>query len=179
MGNAQIEAVLAPYYQRVTLRRGNGLSRSMNQTLRSYPRILEIIQRSAESLIRAEMTLGYSGVKVRPIHLYWDLVKAHDDWGVDVPVIEKPNASQVIATVVELREGEMEGIDPADHYAFAGTVKFLRRPTLPYNQFAAAMTIAKRIRLFTGHGRIGLDLGVLSLIKAAVLADQNAHPAAS
>jgi hypothetical protein len=76
--------------------------------------------------------------------------------------------SEVIATIEMLGEEGMAGLDPADHHAFAGTVDFRRRVSLPYNQFAAAITVGRRIGLFCGHGRVGFTNGVRQQIQACV-----------
>lgn len=55
--------------------------------------------------------------------------------------------------------------DRLDHPAFGATVAFRREARLPYHRFAAAMTIARRIGLLAGHGRIGLDSGVRQALR--------------
>jgi hypothetical protein len=169
MGTAKqgLETILEPFMARVKVRAGNGLSRSMNQTLRSYPIIPQVIRQSALWLVRAEQTFQFSGVYVRTMHLYWDLVNEHDQFGVDVPVITKLQPLEVIETISQLPEEEM-AIDPADHHAFSGTVDFKRKATLPYNQFLAAMTIARRIGLLGGHGRLGLTPQVRNAVSQAL-----------
>ncbi len=149
--------ILESYLRRVTVRVGNGLTRSMNLQLRSYPAIPEIIRRTVAWLVRAEQTFQFSGVAIRTMHLYWDLVKAHDDWGIDVPVIRRPNSMEVLIAIDELEEGELEDTTVWDHPAFGGPVSFERKPLLPYHQFVAAMAIGRRIGLFGGFGKIVLD----------------------
>lgn len=132
-----LDQVLAAYMQRVVARAGNGLTRSMNHQLRSYPAIPEIIRRTAAWLTRVEQTFQFTGVGIRTMHLYWDLVKEHDDWGADVPEINP----------------------------LAGTITFKRQAKLPYNQFVAAMAIGRRIGLFGGHGQVVLQAEVRKALK--------------
>jgi hypothetical protein len=89
LGDGALAIVLEPYMARIGKRRGNGLSRNMNRTLECYPNIGQVIRRSFDWLVHAEVTFLFSGVYIRTYHLYWDLVHAHADWGTDVPVIRK------------------------------------------------------------------------------------------
>jgi len=160
MSEMILDQVLDSYLQRVTVKAGNGLTRSMNLQLRSYPAIPEIIRRTVAWLLRAEQTFQFSGVAIRTMHLYWDLVKAHDDWGIDVPVMRRPNSVEVLIAIDELKEGDLENTTVWDHPAFAGPVAFERKALLPYHQFMAAMAIGRRIGLFGGYGKVVLDPSV-------------------
>lgn len=157
MNEMILDQVLDSYLQRVTVKAGNGLTRSMNHQLRSYPAIPEIIRRTVAWLLRAEQTFQFSGVAIRTMHLYWDVVKAHDDWGIEVPVMRRPNSMEILIAMEEMEEGELAETTVWDHPAFAGPVEFERKALLPYHQFVAAMAIGRRIGLLAGHGKIVLD----------------------
>lgn len=157
-----LEKILEPFMSRLTVRSGNGLTRCMNQSLRSYPRIPAIIRRTALSLARVEQTFGFSGVGVRTSHLYWNLVQEYEDYGIDVPVIKKLYPQTLSAAV---DQSDDDGVETADHHTAFGTVEFVRERKLPYHEYAAAMAIARRIGLFGGHGRLALDPEIRKRVK--------------
>lgn len=167
MLDLELETLLEPFLSRLVVRPGNGLTRSMNQSLRSYGRIPAIIRRAVDCLARTEQTFHFSGVGVRTRHLYWNLVQEHDDYGTDVPVIERLPPQKVREIADQLGDEVVEGIQLPDHPAFAGTVAFVRERRLPWHEFAAAMTIARRIGLLSGHGMITLDGKVRKALKRA------------
>lgn len=161
----QLETLLEAFMCRLDVRPGNGLTRSMNQSLRSYPRIPEIIRRTVKCLARTEQTFQFSGTAVRTWHLYWHLVQEHDDYGTDVPVIRKLSPQCVRDIADHLGEAGVEQMDLPDHPSFAGTVQFVRQRKLSWNEFAAAMAIARRIGLVGGHGVLVLDSDIRKALK--------------
>lgn len=169
-------AILEPYLQRMTVRAGNGLTKNMNQTLRSYPHLSEIVRRTVLMLVQSEMTLAWSGVSVRTMNAYRELVATHDDWGYDVPVLEKLDPLLVAERLGAVAEALEDGEDvpaPADDPTLGCILRFRRVATLPYQEFTAAVTIARRIGLLVGHGKVSLEQKLRQRLKQAI---QSANP---
>lgn len=131
-----LEKVLAVYLDRVNVRPGNGLTRAMNKSLRTYPMIPEIITRVVQLLVSTE-NLTEAPVRLRTVQAYRLLLEIHDDLVREVPVRGNP--------VVFRREADR------------------RRFSLPAFHFA--MAIARRIGLVGGHGRFGLTDQLRRLMK--------------
>ncbi|HYF93425.1 MAG TPA: hypothetical protein VD969_14525 [Symbiobacteriaceae bacterium] len=53
-----VNQLLSPYLSRVQVRAGNGLTKSMNASLRSYPEIPRIIRRTVTLLVSVEILFG-------------------------------------------------------------------------------------------------------------------------
>ncbi|MGE5531968.1 MAG: hypothetical protein ACM3VW_07635 [Bacteroidota bacterium] len=137
-----VELILDKRMSRVIVRPGNGLTRSMNLTLRSYSEVPQIIRRTVACMADLEQAFGLNGtVRLQPKELYRLLSKLHADWTLDVP---------------ELLPLKPTGARP---------VAFVTKPRLPLHQFTAAWTIARRIKLISGHGVIGLHQDVLTELR--------------
>jgi hypothetical protein len=166
-------AILEPYLQRMSVRVGNGLSRNMNQALRSYPLLPEIVRRTALMLIQSEMTLAWSGVHVRTQSAYAEVVSMYDDWGCDVPVMDKQDpvlVGECLGAVFAAIDAGEDVTAPEDDPMLAGTLRFRRIAILPYQQFQVAMTVARRIGLLAGPRTIGLESTVRQRLKRVVQA---------
>lgn len=166
--NEAVTQILKDYMPRVQVRRGNGLSRNMNQTLRSYEQIPLIIVRTVEMLADTEALFGFTGaVRIHTMDLYRNLLDAHDDWVREIPrvrndaftVVRYPSRSSVQAN-------ENEG--HPTHDRLVGSLAFERKPLLPFHQFTAAWTIGRRIGLIEGRGEIGLHRSVLAKLRGSV-----------
>ena len=129
---AALDHLLNQYMHRAQVRAGNGLTKSMNTSLRSYPQLPLIISRSVECLAALEYFFGLEGtVSVNCHDLYHILIHTHEDWHHEVPALQTAGNGY-------------------------GSVTFVRQPRLPRHQFTAAWAIARRIRLLTGHGALRL-----------------------
>lgn len=158
-----VTRALARYMPRTTVKAGNGLSRSMNQTLRSYCQIPQIIVRTVRLLSGMEALFDFSGsVRLHTQDVYQMLMDIHDDWVVETPRLGSRSEHQVFAD--RLMEGIETGQMPPEPKG-RGTVRFVRNPLLPYHQFAAAWTIARRIGIIEGRGEIGLSRPLLAELK--------------
>jgi len=138
MDDGRWDDLLAPFLRRVVVRPGNGLSRDMNRCIRSYPRLPEIIRRTAVWLLEAEEVFGFDGVFIRTSLLRRDVPLAHADWCRDMAVVGP------------------------------GSISFEERTTVTNQEFYAAMTIARRIGLLQGHGRLGLGSRVRQQAKGRI-----------
>ncbi|HWI53901.1 MAG TPA: hypothetical protein VNT01_17315 [Symbiobacteriaceae bacterium] len=158
-----VEKALERYMPRVTVKAGNGLSKAMNQTLRSYDQIPRIILRTVCYLAGMEALFDYSGaVRVHNHDIYHTLMDMHDDWVEEQPRLGQRTMHQVYADRL------LEAIDTGDMPAEPkgrGTVEFVRSPLLPFHQFTAAWTIARRIGVIEGRGEIGLSQRMLNDLK--------------
>jgi hypothetical protein len=168
-----VSAALERYMPRVTVKAGNGLSRAMNQTLRSYDQVPTIIVRTVRYFARLEALFDFSGaVRIHTQDLYNSLMDLHDDWIQESPRLGRRSEHQVFAD--RLLEGIETGHMPPDPEG-KGTVHFVRVPLLPYHQFHAAWTIARRLGVIEGRGEIGLSKAILSDLRAKTsTADQAA-----
>lgn len=137
MGQDELLAALDPYLCQVQIRRGGVLSRGMNQSLRSYPMIPEIIQRTAALIIRMEQLFGFTGeVRMSRVELFGHLLETEHDWVHEVPAM-----------------------------AAGGFVRVPDRRYFSLPAFQAAMTIGYRVGLFTGRGKAGLSPKVLERLR--------------
>lgn len=158
-----VEQILGRYMVRVQVKAGNGLSRCMNQSLRSYEQIPVIITRTVSLLAGTESLFGFSGaVRMHTMDLYRTLMDLHDDWVEEVPRLGRRSEHQIFAD--RLLEAIETGHMPPDPEG-KGTVSFARVPLLPYHQFTAAWTIARRIGVIEGRGEIGLTKTALAELK--------------
>lgn len=148
MEHAGARAVLEPYLRKV--RPGSWLTRGMNQGLRTYPMIPDILLRAAMLLVRMEQIFGLTGgVRVRRVDLYQMLIDTEDELILEVPHIQGAASECGQALVRFVRTPDR------------------RRLSLP--AFIAAMTIGKRLGLLQGHGKIGLSAVVLRQIRSSVV----------
>lgn len=158
-----VEQVLKRHMPRVQVKSGNGLSRSMNQTLRSYEQVPLIITRTVGYLATLESLFDFSGaVRLHTMDFYKTLMDMHDDWVEEVPRLGRRSEHQVFAD--RLLEAIETGTMPPKPEG-TGTVEFCRIPQLPYHQFTAAWTIARRIGVIDGRGEIGLSRTALAELK--------------
>lgn len=158
-----IEQVLGRYMVRVQVKAGSGLSKSMNQSLRSYQEIPTIITRTVLLLAGTEALFGFSGsVRMHTQDIYQTLMDLHDDWVVEVPRLGRRSECQVFAD--RLMEAIETGTIPPQPDG-TGTVEFRRIPQLPFHQFSAAWTIARRIGVIVGRGELGLSRVVLAELR--------------
>lgn len=169
-----VQQILGRYMVRVSVKAGNGLSRCMNQTLRSYEQIPVIITRTVMLLAGTESLFGFSGaVRMHTQDIYHTLMDIHDDWVEEVPRMGWRTEHQVfVDTLMEA----IETGEPKPMPKERGTVEFVRRPLLPLHQFSAAWTIARRIGVIEGRGEIGLGKAVLAELKR-LQAEAEAAPA--
>lgn len=143
-----LDQLLDRYVSKIQVRPGNGLTRSMNTSLRSYPEIPRIIARTVDCLATLEYLFGLDGtVSVKCSDLYRILINAHEDWFLEMP--------QVIQA--------------------ANTVTFTRKPRFPRHQFAAAWAIARQIHLLTGHGALRLHIEALNEFRQLIQAPDTQH----
>lgn len=157
-----VSQVVGRYMQRVQVRPGNGLSKNMNQTIRSYDQLPNIITRTASILARTEALFGFTGdVRIAGFDLYKHMLEVHDEWVREVPF---------------LRVRCTTGSETAASGEHAGIVQFMRKPVLPYHQFTAAWAIARRIGMIQGRGEIGLHRDVLSELKRVVAVPSLTRP---
>lgn len=158
-----VQQILGRYMVRVAVKPGNGLSKAMNQTLRSYEQIPIIIIRTVLLLAGTESLFGFTGaVRMHTQDIYRTLMDIHDDWVKEVPRMGWRSKHEVfVDTLMEAIEtGEPQSM-PKER----GTVEFVREPLLPLHQFSAAWTIARRIGVIEGRGEIGLSRTVLAELK--------------
>jgi hypothetical protein len=135
-----LELLLTPYMPRLQVRPGNGLTRSMNTTLRSYSELPLIIRRTVECLASLEYLFGFPGTAaVHYADLYQILINTYDDWVLEVPHLPSPTAP--------------------------GPIIFVRKPRVSINRFTAAWTIARRINLLTGRGKVRLHSNALNKLR--------------
>jgi hypothetical protein len=166
-----VAQILGAYMGRIQVKPGNGLSRNMNQSIRSYPRLPEIIRHTTLMLIESEMTLAWSGVQVSTRRAYVELVLSKDAWGCDVPVMDKPDpvlVGECLGAVFAAADAGEDVTAPEDDPTLAGTLHFRRIATLPYQQFQAAMTIARRIGLLAGPRSVSLEAAVRRRLKRVI-----------
>lgn len=131
-----VSVVLERRMPRVQVKASNGLSRNMNQCIRSYPELPEIIRRTVGFLASTEILFNFTGaVRVDGMDIYRALMELHDDWVKEIP------------------------------YMRGSELKFQRRFLLPYHQFSAAWTIGRRIGLIQGRGEIGLSRSALTELR--------------
>lgn len=134
-------AILAPYFNRIELR--HGLTRNMNQSLRSYPVMVEMVRKAVTLLVQTEELYGLTGdVRMTRHQLYKHLLAACDDLVNEVPVTDR----------------------------MTGVVTFERQPKFTYSVFNQAMSIAKHVGLIAGHGRCGLHPDLLKRLRQMALA---------
>lgn len=146
-----LNQLLPPYLSRVQVRPGNGLSRSMNGTLRSQAEIPVIIKRTVECLASLEYLLGFSGsFGIHYRSLYHVLINTYDDWFLEIPHFPSSPG--------------------------AGPLTFVRKPRVPIHRFLAAWTIARRINLVSGRGQIRLHSDVLARLRQLVPTTQTNPP---
>lgn len=138
MDKATLEQLLARHLDRVQVRPGNGLTRSMNHSLRTYPMIPDIIIRVAKLLVQTEQLMG-APVQMKRVEAFGHLLAVEADWGRDVPLA-----------------GGQIGFERVPNKA---------KVSLP--AFHCAMTIARRIGLIAGHGRFGLAQDIRNLLRTA------------
>lgn len=158
-----VQAILGRYMGRVQVKAGNGLSKCMNQNLRSYEQIPLIITRTVTLLAGTESLFGFSGaVRLYTLDLYRTLMDLHDDWVEEVPQLGRRSEQQAfVDTLLEAIEaGEPRSVPKA-----RGTVDFVRRPLLPFHQFTAAWTIGRRIGVLEGRGELGLTRTTLAELR--------------
>lgn len=158
-----VEKALRRYLPRVQVRAGNGLSANMNKTLRSYESIPVIITRTVLLLAGLEALFDFCGsVRLDTMDIYKNLMDIHDDWVEEVPRLRRRNEHQVFADrLMEAIETGTMRPSPEG----TGTVEFCRIPQLPFHQFTAAWTIARRIGVIEGRGEFGLSRTVLAELK--------------
>lgn len=158
-----VEQILGRYMTRVQVKPGNGLSKCMNQNLRSYEQIPVIITRTVALLAGTESLFGFSGVvRMDTQDLYNTLMDMHDDWVEEVPRLGQLSEHQIFASRL------MEGIETGEVPPLSGekgTVAFRRVPKLPLHQFSAAWSIARRLGVIAGRGELGLGQTVLAELK--------------
>lgn len=76
-----VTQALCRFMPRVQVKAGNGLSRAMNQTLRSYDQVPVIIVRTVSLLAGMEALFDFSGaVHLHTQDIYHTLMDLHDDW---------------------------------------------------------------------------------------------------
>lgn len=169
-----VAVALERYMPRVTVKAGNGLTKAMNQTLRSYDQVPQIILRTVRYLAGMEALFDFSGaVRIHNHDIYHNLMDLHDDWVEETPRLGQRSVHQLFAD--RLMESIDTGHMPAESRG-KGTVEFVRTPLLPYHQFTAAWTIARRIGVIEGRGEIGLSKRLLNDLKQIT---QTASQAAS
>jgi hypothetical protein len=157
---------------RVQVKSGNGLTKNMNQTLRSYDQIPVIITRTVGYLATMESLFDFSGaVRIDTMDLYKNLMDIHDDWVEEFPRLGRRSEHQVFAD--RLMEAIETGAMPPQPEG-TGTVEFSRVPQLPFHQFTAAWTIARRIGVIEGRGEIGLSRTALEALKRLTAASETA-----
>lgn len=148
---------------RVTVKAGNGLSKAMNQTLRSYDEIPRIIVRTVRLLAGMEALFDFSGAaRMHTRDIYDTLMDMHDDWIKLHPRLGRRSAHEIFA------ERLMEAIETGSvspDSGEKGTVDFVRYPLLPLHQFSAAWTIGRRIGVIEGRGEIGLSRSLLAELR--------------
>ena len=169
-----VEQVLGRYMPRVQVKPGNGLSKNMNSSLRSYDQIPTIITRTVSHLASLESLFDFSGaIRLDTINIYKNLMDLHDDWVKEVPRMGWRTKHELVvdAIMAATADGELSPLPKA-----RGIVDFYREPLLPFHQFTAAWTITRRIGVIEGRGEIGLSRSVLAELKR--LAGM-AEPAAS
>lgn len=161
-----IEDALAPYLKRVQARPGrNGLSRSMNQVLRSHPETVQIIRRAVTRLIQMELLADLSGeVRFSRQGLYETLVQSEDDWVKLTAKVERLDAlvdpTPALNHFIETGEIVSAPIGPDDT-----TVVFASDPCYQLRVFSDAMGIAKKVRLIDGYGKVGLHPAFLARLR--------------
>lgn len=170
-----VEQVLRRYMPRVQVKSGNGLSRNMNQSLRSYDQIPVIITRTVLLLAGTESLFDFCGaVRLHTMDIYKNLMDMHDDWVEEVPWLGRQSEHQVFAD--RLMEAIETGTMPPQPESNNGTVEFHRIPQLPFHHFTAAWTIARRIGVLEGRGEIGLSRTALAELKRLTAAAEPAAP---
>jgi hypothetical protein len=161
-----IDQALAPYMKRVQARPGrNGLSRSMNQVLRSHPESVEIIRRAVTRLIELELLTDLSGeVRFTRQGLYVTLVQSEGDWLKLTAKVERLDSlvdpTPALNHFIETGEIVSSPIGPEDT-----TVVFVSDPCYKLRVFSDAMGIAKRVRLIAGYGKFGLHPALLARLR--------------
>lgn len=158
-----VEQVLERYMPRVQVKPGNGLSKNMNSSLRSYDQIPTIIARTVSHLASLESLFDFSGaIRLDTMNIYKNLMDLHDDWVTEVPRMGwRSKHEAIVDSLMEAPvNGELQPLPKA-----RGTVDFHREPLLPFHQFTAAWTIARRIGVVEGRGEIGLSRSVLADLK--------------
>jgi hypothetical protein len=164
--NAWIDEALTPYMRRMQAPPGrNGLSRNMNQVLRSHPESVEIIRRAVTRLIEIELLADLSGeVRFSREGLYQTLVQSEDDWVMLTAKVERLDAlvdpTPALNHFIETGEIVAPLIEPED-----STVVFVSDPCYKLRVFSDAMGIAKKVRLIDGYGRFGLHPALLARLR--------------
>lgn len=138
MNKRTLDVILGSYLTRVRVQPGNGLTKGMNQTLRTYPMIPDIIERIVDLLVVEEHQKGVP-VRLKPLEAYDRLLAMANDWAIEVPVI---------------RGGLKFERKP-------------KKRVFSLPAFHGAMTIARRIGVIAGHGRFGLSEEVRRVLATA------------
>lgn len=149
-------AILEPYFRRIEQR--HGLTKSMNQWLRSHPVMVDMVRQAVSLLARTEALFGTTGtVRMTRQQLYRHLQTTCDSLADN----RRPKYSTVsdhfgdAARMVKVGSGATREI-PDYHLS-------------QYQVFNMAMTVAKHVGLIAGWGRCGLHPDLLKRLRRKAL----------